>query len=283
MIDNIPMDKHVLKEFIKAGFVFQGQMFPSERGSPQGGVISPILANMALNGMERLVKSNFKGVNLTRFADDFVVTLHSPEEAEAVKGLLSIFLKERGLELSEEKTLITHIDDGFDFLGWNFRKHRNQGRRILIIRPSNKSLQSMKASIKETVLVKGKAKGQDELIRELNPKIRGWCNYHKSAMSSRTFCYLDSYLFQTLYRWGLRKHGKKGKIWVKNRYWHQRGSRKWTFCSDKEELFRPMDVKIKRHVKVISTKNPYIDTEYFLNKQKNRKYERGFRDKSFAM
>uniref|UniRef100_UPI0037DBF224 group II intron maturase-specific domain-containing protein n=1 Tax=Methanomethylophilus alvi TaxID=1291540 RepID=UPI0037DBF224 len=112
---------------------------------------------------------------------------------EAVKGLLTIFLKERGLELSEEKTLVTHIDDGFDFLGWNFRKHRNQGRRILIIRPSNKSLQSMKASIKETVLVKGKAKGQDESIRELNPKIRGWCNYHKSAISSRTFCYLDSY------------------------------------------------------------------------------------------
>ena len=157
--DNIPMDRHVLKEFIKAGLVFQGQMFPSERGSPQGGVISPILANMTLNGMEHLVKSNFKGVNLTRFADDFVVTLHSPEEAEAVKELLSTFLKERGLELSEEKTFITHIDDGFDFPGWNFRKHRNQGRRILIIRPSNKSLQSMKASIKETVLVKGKAKG----------------------------------------------------------------------------------------------------------------------------
>ena len=130
---------------------------------------------------------------------------------EAVKKLLSTFLKERGLELSEEKTLITHIDDGFDFLGWNFRKHRNQGRRILIIRSSNKSLQSMKASIKETVLVKGKAKGQDELIRELNPKIRGWCNYHKSAMSSRTFCYLDTYLFQTLYRWGLRKHRRKGR------------------------------------------------------------------------
>ena len=141
----------------------------------------------------------------------------------------------------------------------------------------------MKASIKETVLVKGKAKGQDELIRELNPKIRGWCNYHKSAMSSRTFCYLDSYLFQTLYRWGLRKHRKKGKRWVKDRYWHQRGSRKWTFCSDKEELFGLMDVKIKCHVKVISTKNPYIDTEYFHNKQNNRKYERGYRDKSFAM
>ena len=102
-------------------------------------------------------------------------------------------------------------------------------------------------------------------------------------MSSRTFCYLDSYLFHTLYRWGLRKHRKKGKERVKDRYWHQRGSRKWTFCSDKEELFRPMGVKIKRHVKVIGTKNPYIDTEYFHNKQKNRKYERGYRDKSFAM
>ena len=283
MMNNIPMDKHILKEFIKAGFVFQGQMFLSERGSPQGGVISPILANMALNGMERLVKSNFNAVNLVRFADDFVVTLHSPEEAEAVKELLSSFLKERGLELSEEKTLITHIDDGFDFLGWNFRKHRNQKRRILIIRPSDKSLQAIKTSIKETVLLKGKTKSQDELIRELNPKIRGWCNYHNSAMASRTFHYVDAYLFQTLYRWGIHKHRKKGKRWVKDRYWHHRGNRKWTFCTDKEQLFRPVYMKIKRHVKVINKKNPYIDTEYFHNRQNNRKYERGYRDKGIAM
>ena len=82
---------------------------------------------------------------------------------------------------------------------------------------------------------------------------------------------------------GTAETQEKGKRWVKDRYWHQRGSRKWTFCSDKEELFGPMDVKIKRHVKVISTKNPYIDTEYFHDKQNNRKYERGYRDKSFAM
>ncbi|TQS76872.1 MAG: hypothetical protein A3204_05645 [Candidatus Methanarcanum hacksteinii] len=148
MMDNIPMDKHVLKEFIKAGYVFGNQLFPTETGSPQGGVISPILANMVLNGMEKLVKTIFPRANLTRFADDFVVTVDSPETAEKVRDLLIPFLAERGLELSQEKTLVTHIENGFDFLGWNFRKHRNQGRKILLIRPSDKSLDSMKASVK---------------------------------------------------------------------------------------------------------------------------------------
>ena len=283
MMDNIPMDKHVLKEFIKAGFVFQGQMFPSERGSPQGGVISPILANMVLNGMERLVKSNFKGVNLIRFADDFVVTLHSSEEAEAVKELLSTFLKERGLELSEEKTLITHIDDGFDFLGWNFRKFDNQNKKVLHVRPSRESIRSLKDSIKESVLIHGKAKSQDELIRELNPKIRGWCNYHRSVMSSRTFANLDSFIFQTLFRWAMRKHNDKGKKWIANRYWHPIGRRKWVFCTNDNQLTSAKDVKSKRHVKIRNKTNPYIDTAYYLDRQKNRKYERGYRDKGFAM
>ena len=130
-----------------------------------------------------------------------------------------------------------------------------QRKMILIIRPSNKSLQAIKTSIKEAVLPKGKAKNQDELIRELNPKIRGWCNYHSSAMSSKAFCYLDSYLFTTLYRWGLRKHRKKGKIWV----------------------------KIRRYVKVINIRNLYIDTEYFRNGRKNREYECGYRYKGFVM
>lgn len=125
------MDRHVLKEFIKAGYVFKNRLFPTEKGSPQGGVISPILANMVLNGMEKLVKSQFPKANLTMFADDFVVIVDS----QKVRGLLVPFLAERGLELSHEKTIITHIDEGFDFLGWRFQKHRNQRRRILIVRP----------------------------------------------------------------------------------------------------------------------------------------------------
>jgi RNA-directed DNA polymerase len=283
MMENIPMDKAILKQFIKSGFVFGERLFPTERGSPQGGVISPILANMVLNGMERIVKENFPRANLTRFADDFVVVLDSPKTAEKVKDLLIGFLGERGLELSEEKTLITHIDDGFDFLGWNFKKHRNQKRKVLIIKPSKQSLHSMMDGIKETVLVQGKAWTQDQIIEVLNPKLRGWCNYHSAVMSSKTFDYLDAYLFRTLYSWGLHRHNDKGKCWVLDRYWHPKGARKYEFCTDKNQLFRPCDMKMKRHVKTRNGMNPYIDTEYFQERQKFRKYERGYRDKSFAM
>lgn len=143
MMENIPMDKHILKEFIDAGYVYKEQLFPTEKGSPQGGVISPVLANMVLNGMERLVKSMFPKANLVRFADDFVVVVDSPETAEKVKDLLVPFLAERGLELSEEKTLVTHIDEGFDFLGWNFQKHPNGKKRFLMVRPSDKSLNAI--------------------------------------------------------------------------------------------------------------------------------------------
>lgn len=283
MMRNIPMDRNVLRQFIKAGYVYGNRLFPSESGSPQGGVISPILANMTLNGMEGLVRDNFRQAYLTRYADDFVVTCESPEVAMEIKGLLSEFLAERGLELSEEKTLVTHIDEGFDFLGWNFRKFRNQKRRILIVKPSKGSLESIKGSVRDVVLVHGKARTQDEIIDELNPKLRGWCNYHRSSMASRTFSDLDSFLFSTLYSWGLRRHPKKGKRWVADRYWHRRGSRKWEFCTEERQLFRPIDVKKKRHVKVRNSMNPYIDREYLMDRQRNRRYERGFRDKGFAM
>ena len=212
-----------------------------------------------------------------------MVTVDSPETAEKVRDLLIPFLAERGLELSQEKTLITHIDEGFDFLGWNFQKHKNQKRKILIIRPSDKSLESIKESIREVVLVRGKAKSQDEIIQELNPKVRGWCNYNRSVMSTRTFAYLDTYLFHILFVWAMRRHSDKGKKWIANKYWHQKGNRKWVYCTEENTLFRPTDVKKKRHVKVRNSMNPYTDTEYFQERQKSRKYERGYRDKSFAL
>lgn len=283
MLDNIPMDKRVLRQFIKAGYVFEERLFPSERGSPQGGVISPILANMVLNGMERLVVDNVPKAYLTRFADDFVVTVESQEAAQKVKALLIPFLAERGLELSEEKTLVTHIDEGFDFLGWNFRKFRNQDRKVLIVKPSEKSLGAIKDALSEAILDSGLAMNQNDLIRTLNPKIRGWCNYHRSSMASDTFGELDAFLFRTLFRWGMRRHGDKGKKWVADRYWHPRGKRKWEFYTVDETLFRPIDVKKKRHVKVRNSMNPYIDTDYYQARQKGRKYERGYRDKSFAV
>lgn len=137
LIDNIPMDKSVLKQFLKAGFVYREKLFPTEEGTPQGGIISPILANMALDGIQGMLAEKYdtgkagklsdrahkkNKVNFIRYADDFIVTAATKEIAEEVKELLKTFLTERGLELSEEKTLITNINDGFDLLGWTFRK-----------------------------------------------------------------------------------------------------------------------------------------------------------------
>lgn len=283
MLDNIPMDKKVLRQFIKAGFLFQRTLFPSEKGSPQGGVISPILANMVLNGMEKLVKANFKGVNLVRYADDFVVVVHDRYEGEAVKTVLTPFLMERGLELSEEKTLITHIDDGFDFLGWNFRKYETHGKRKLIIRPSKKSLQSILETVRDVVLTNGLALSQDELLRVLNPRLRGWSGYHRSSCAKSTFAYLDSYVFQTLFKWAKRRHPKKGKKWIADRYWHNREGRKWEFCTEKNTLFRVNRVKITRHIMVRNKSNPYIDTAYHRTRCAKWKFARGFRDKEIAM
>lgn len=214
---------------------------------------------------------------------DFVVVVHDRDEGEAVKELLIPFLAERGLELSQEKTLITHIDQGFDFLGWNFKKYSVQGKRKMLIKPSKKSVMSIKNTIRETILKDGLGFTQDDLIDTLNSKLRGWSNYHRSAISSHTISYLDAFVFNTLFRWGERRHSKKGRRWIANRYWHRKGQRKWEFCTDEKSPFRICDVKIVRHVKVRNITNPYIDTEYYDSRQRNKKYERGFRDKDFAM
>ena len=217
LIDNIPMDKSILKQFLKAGFVFQGELFPTEAGTPQGGIISPILANMALDGMQKLLSDRFHTnrlgkvdnrfrnahkVNLVRYADDFIVTAATKEIAEEAKELIRDFLKTRGLELSEEKTLITHIDDGFDMLGWTFRKFNGK----LIVKPSKKSLKAFTASLSETILGRGKAWKQNLLIEKLNQQIRGWTNYHRSVCASEAFTHIDYVLYELLWRWAKRRH-----------------------------------------------------------------------------
>ena len=287
LMKNIPMDKHILKEFIKAGYVYHETLFPNEKGSPQGGVISPILANMALNGMERTAKKSVSFCSLVRFADDFVAIVKTPEDAETVKQNLIPFLAERGLELSEEKTLITHIDQGFDFLGWNFKKYKNKKKKIMLIKPSKKSLEAVKSTIREATLEHGLAKTQDEIITELNPKVRGWCNYHRSAVASKTFSYVDAYMFDTLMEWAKHRHANKSRKWIAEKYWHpdrnaRKGKKTWEFCTDENTLFRPREMKVKRHIKTKCSFNPYIDTEYLNKLRELRKYERGYRNKEFA-
>lgn len=284
LIENIPMDKSVLKQFLKAGFVFENELFPTDDGTPQGGVISPILANMALDGMQRMLVNHFdlsaKGevsafvhnkskVNLVRYADDFIITAATKEIAEEAKELIREFLKARGLELSEEKTTITNINDGFDMLGWTFRKFKGK----LIVKPSKKSIKSFVASLSETILKHGKAWKQEVLIEKLNQQIRGWANYHQSVCASEAFAHIDYILYELLWRWAKRRHPHKGRWWVSLNYWHRRGNRNWVFSTDDKELLRVDHISIVRHTKVRIDANPYFDTQYFLD----RKFEHGMK------
>lgn len=284
LVDNIPMDKSVLKQFLKAGFIFQDKLFPTDEGTPQGGIISPILANMALDGMQQMLAEHFdlscngkitrwmhdkSRVNLVRYADDFIVTAATKEIAEEAKILIRNFLKDRGLELSEEKTAITHINDGFDLLGWTFRKFK----RKLIIRPSKKAIKAFKASLSETILGKGKAWNQDVLIEKLNQQIRGWANYHQSVCASEVFSNLDHIIYELLWKWAKRRHNKKCRGWIAARYWHRKGSRSWVFCTNRTELLTLSHFNITRHPKLQLNANPYLDTQYFTE----RKFRHGMR------
>jgi RNA-directed DNA polymerase len=274
LIDNIPMDDSILKQFLKAGYVFEHQLFPTNAGTPQGGIISPILANLTLDGIENMLADKYHKsrngridsnhaakykVNFARYADDFIVTAKTEEIAKEVKELIKVFLKDRGLELSEEKTLITHIDDGFDFLGWNFRKYNGK----LLVKPSKKSINKITEKISNTIET-GKTWKQEELIDTLNPIITGWSNYHQSAVSSKIFHKLDNKIWNMLWHWAKRRHPHKPKQWIVSKYWHSSGKRNWVFSGGNKQLKLLSDKKIVRHTKLKLDMNPHLDKDYFV-------------------
>ena len=262
----------------------EGELFPTNERTPQGGSISPTLANMTLDGMQKVLSDRFhtnrlgkvdarfkdvNKVNLVRYADDFIVTAATKEIAEEAKEIIRNFLQIRGLELSEEKTVITHIDKGFDMLGWTFRKFKGK----LIVKPSRKSLESLKKILSETILGRGKAWKQEVLIEKLNQQIRGWTNYHQSVCASEAFTHIDYILYELLWRWAKRRHPHKGRWWVSIHYWHRRGNRNWVFSTENTELLRVDHIPIVRHSKVRMNANPYFDPQYFID----RKFQHGMK------
>lgn len=287
LLDNIPMDKVLLRKWLKSGFIFNKQLFPTEEGTPQGGIISPTLANMTLDGLEKLLADSFPinrskknyytpMINLVRYADDFIITGESKELLENhVKPLVIEFLQARGLTLSEEKTKITHIEEGFDFLGFNIRKYKGK----FITKPSKKSRKRFLDKVRE-IVDKNKSSKQQSLIRLLNPVIRGWANYYKGCSASETFRKTDAQIFNKLWRWSRRRHPKKGKRWIANKYYHTVRGRSWTFAVPLENrkvdkyhtLVRLSDTKIKRHIKIRSEANPYdADWKDFFDQYKTRR------------
>jgi len=238
------MDQSVLTQFLKTGFVFDQTLFPTDKGTPQGGLVSPILANLTLDGIETILNARFPKMRVyfIRYADDFLVITPTKEIAEEAREVIREFLIERGLELSTEKTLITHISEGFDFLGYNFRKYKG----MLLTKPSKKSIQSITGKIR-AVVEKAQAWSQDDLIKTLNPIIRGWANYHRHIAAKATFKKLDAYLWTVTWQWGKRRHSNKGFKWIASRYWHSEGKRNWVFKTEENTLQQFSDVSIRRH------------------------------------
>ncbi len=281
LIGNVQTDKVILHKWLKSGVVFNKILTPTEAGTPQGGIISPTLANITLDGMEQLVRATGKPerqkggkvlhprINLVRYADDFIVTARTRDMLEDVRTVITQFLAERGLTLSEEKTLITHISEGFDFLGFNIRKY---GGDKLLIKPSKKSQKRLSEKLHEAIF-KHKTVKQEELIRMLNPILTGWGNYFRYVVSKRVFCRMDYTLFLQLKRWIYRRHPKKSAKWRNNKYFTAHDSRNWVFGSkDGLALKKLADIRIYRHIKVRYCANPF-DAQwetYFDNRRTGR-------------
>ncbi|WP_335567776.1 group II intron reverse transcriptase/maturase [Neobacillus vireti] len=277
LLDNIPMDKKILNKFLKAGFIFDKKLFPTDSGAPQGGIISPTLANMTLDGMEMAIAEkywmnskgkidkkhkNHKKINIIRYADDFIVSAVDKETLIEIQSIIESFLIQRGLTLSKEKTLISHISEGFDFLGWNFRKRKTK----LIISPSQKSFKKIIRNI-SNVIKSNKAIEQKELIKKLNRNIKGWCNYHQAVCSKQTFKNLNHLIWNMLWKWCKRRHPNKGKRWIIRKYWKKIGSRQWVFMDGNERLHNAGDTPIVRHIALKLDMNPYLDRNYFINRK----------------
>ncbi|MCS0589923.1 group II intron reverse transcriptase/maturase [Massilia norwichensis] len=292
LLEHVCMDKLILKRWLKCGVVDKAGLAATVAGTPQGGVISPALANWTLNGLEGSLTEHFIGkwgtvrtnklkLGVIRYADDFVITADSKEllENEVVPWLES-FLAERGLRLSKSKTRIVHIDDGFDFLGWNFRKYSEK----LLIKPSRKNVKAFYDELRRVVRSMATAT-QEDLIRALNLKLKGWAAYHSPVVAKETFSRIDSLLYWRLVRWAKRRHPRKKKDYIRDRYWRTVGDRNWVFAvnaakkdgaEDVLELYSLSSTPILRHLKIKGEFNPYdpkdeVYLEETLQKRMQRK------------
>jgi RNA-directed DNA polymerase len=265
LLENVPMDKRILGEFLKAGFMEGASFHKTVDGFPQGSPISPSLANYTLNGLEDLLVN--KGFLMTRYADDFVVLGKSVEELRDVaRPVTEQFLSLRGLELHPEKTGICTIKDGFDFLGYHFREYPNVGRAkgnkegIFLVTPSSGKLISFCKELR--VLIKNyNGKSLYELTLKLNRKLRGWAEHYRTVTSKKAFKTVTYHLWHAWKRKLVRRHRTRSWRWIEKKYFMRRKGNKWIFVAGKGSakevaLFQISYVEIKRH-SIRSSANAY--------------------------
>jgi RNA-directed DNA polymerase len=271
LLNNILIDKKVLKSWLKAGYIDRHVFYHTNEGTPQGGIISPILANMTLDGLElalrTVVPRTGAKVNMVRYADDFVITGSSRELLEEiVLPCVTAFMAERGLTLSPEKTHIVHIDQGFDFLGCNLRKYDGK----LLIKPAKDKVLKFARTLRELIR-SHVAASAGKLFQKLNDKLRGWGNYYKPWVAKGAFSYIDNEVFLALVRWMTCRHRNKSKAWCWNKYYRQQdgsppgfhvlGVDRKTGAFKIIDLFRLKSIPIQRHVKLRGDAHPF-DPEF---------------------
>jgi RNA-directed DNA polymerase len=235
--------------------------------------------------MEKSLKENFKKfqkVHLVRYADDFIITGDTKELLEnEVRPLIAEFLRERGLELSEEKTKISHIDDGFDFLGSGIRKYKGK----LMTRPAKSSVASVREKIRGIVRRHRTAKTEN-LIYQLNPVIRGWAVHYKHVVSKKIFGSIGHAIWEMTWRWAKRRHPKSSLSQIKSKYFQREGNRRWVFREKggKIALTKMSDIPIVRHAKTEADANPYDpEWEEYFREREQKKHRRNIRDRQSSL
>jgi RNA-directed DNA polymerase len=297
-ISTFPRLARVIKSWLKSGVLDQGNLFPTEAGTPQGGVISPLLANIALHGLEMAITAPFSqrkeldGKNhhwkplVIRYADDFVVFHPDQTVIEECQEIASNWLKELDLELKPSKTTITHSlncvgepkTPGFNFLGFHIRSYpmgkthsgKVNGELLgfkTLIKPTKEKVKLHYENI-AAYIDQMKGAPQERIIKDLNPVIIGWSNYYSSASSSETFARLDFMLFQKLFSWGRFRHPKKSGRWITRRYWITDSGQGWRFGSEKLTLAKHSNIKIERHTKVKGEVSPFDGNWIYWSKRR---------------
>ena len=288
-LNTSPTIRLQIRSWLKAGVMDGKQLFPTSEGTPQGGVISPLLANIALHGMEERIRKEYpkksenikNGVrigamyppNIIRYADDFVILHEDITVVQRCREIISEWLKDMRLELKPSKTRLAHSlnkyeeeQPGFNFLGfyirqWEVSKYDSkQGFKTIII-PS-KEKQKIHYDQVASIIDIHKAAPQSALIGNLNPVIMGWSNYYSTVVSKETYSSQDDLTYQKLKAWAERRHPKKSKGWVVNKYWQTIGGNNWAFATRQEgkapmRLRTHAETSIIRHVKVKGDASPY--------------------------
>lgn len=294
LLTHIPLPRRVLRQWLKSGYLDKEARFETEDGTPQGGIISPTLCNMTLDGLEDLVvpASRSQGrskLHIIRYADDFIITGTTPAILEhEIRPKVERFLAERGLELSAEKTRLSHIDQGFNFLGFHFKKHR----KTLLIQPEDGKTGEVLAKVRG-VLSKYRGIPFHALLAKLNAVIRGWAYAYRHVVAKDRLSYVDDRVYPLVKKWLQREHRSKTWAWIRKRYRGRFKGRIEYGCHYPTtsgmkliRLFKAGDLPIRYHSKIRSDANPYdpADSDYYkaraVKQKRNARRDRAFLNSS---